>query len=151
MTTNRFLHAARQSLWLTQANWPPMPDIEVQAWGLKERPCPERNIYAASVIKNNGNMSTLKRKHNAQADMGVEPKKWRRVPYSNNTGQEAIGREDENPYCEAVTRASAGVNVRTGITTSTRVPGLAFPKCSSPPNSLSRCLIPPIPMPMLPG
>ena len=38
-----------------------------------------------------------------------------------------------------------------GITTSTIVPGDAFRSRKSPPSSLTRCLMPPMPTPMLPG
>ena len=49
------------------------------------------------------------------------------------------------------TPTSWGGQLRAGILTSTRMPGLQFSRRNSPPNSFARCRIPPKPTPMLSG
>src|SRR5216684_2670007 len=60
---------------------------------------------------------------------------------------EAKGEEGTEFGCDECDRDKYLV----GITTSTSVPGLALARRNSPPNSLTLCRIPPIPIPMLPG
>src|SRR5438477_7718255 len=52
---------------------------------------------------------------------------------------------------QALARTGSAAGLVSGISTSIIAPGSAFASCKAPPNSSTRCLIPPIPTPTLPG